>query len=108
MADFKEFGDKACSFAKNMADKANDAVEVQKLKAKIRDCIGASIYNRYKEDDTVDAEYLDPCGSIDEKYEEIAELNDKIDIIKGCMRCPNCQAPVNTGDAFCSKCGRPL
>ena len=118
MADFKEFGDKACNFAKNVADKANDAVEIQKIKAKIRETrhdiddiynsIGRSIYNRYKEDVVVDAEFMYACNNIDEKYDEIAELNDKIDIIKGCMRCSSCQSPVSPGDAYCIKCGAPV
>ncbi len=118
MADFKEFGDKACNFAKNVADKANDAVEIQKIKAKIREgkhCIddmynniGRAVYNRYREDIVVDAEFLSICNNIDEKYDEISELNDKIAVIKGCMRCTNCQAPINPHDAYCSKCGKPV
>lgn len=118
MADFKEFGDKACNFAKNVADRANDAVEIQKIKAKIRECkhdiddlynsIGRAVYNRYKEDIAVDAEFLHVCGSIDEKYDEISDLNDKIDTIKGCIRCSSCQAPLSPGSVYCSKCGTPV
>lgn len=118
MADFKEFGDKACNFAKNMADKANEAVEIQKLKSRIREekhdiddifnSIGRSVYNSYKEDAAVNSEFADACSRIDEKYDVIADLNDKIDAKKGCTRCANCQAVLNPGAAYCSKCGAPV
>ena len=59
MADFKEFGEKAAFFARSVADKASETVEVEKLKGKSRAYqkeieekylrIGKLVYGNHKE-----------------------------------------------------------
>lgn len=98
-----------------VADKTEQAIEIQKLKNQIhvmernndRDFkhIGKMIYYKHQQNETVDDCYVELCDAITERNASIEELKLKIAKIKGTDTCPNCEATLDQGAKYCSKCG---
>ncbi len=100
MADFfdsvkdglKSFGKTVSDTAEIVALKAEETVEVQKLKAKIcglkRDnnkdyqTIGKMVYEKFADEDVVDEAYADLCATIFKRKESIAEYKEEIEKIR--------------------------
>jgi|LFRM01.2.fsa_nt_gb uncharacterized small protein (DUF1192 family) len=89
---FKNFGEKAKKTAQKVGEKSSDLVEVGKLKvqiSQIRDDIrrskteiGQYFYDTYiNQTDLPEDKILLICEAIEEKYQEIDELNEKIERI---------------------------
>ncbi len=89
---FKNFGEKAKKTAQKVGEKSSDMVEVGKLKvqiSQIRDDIrrskteiGQYFYDTYiNQTDLPEDKILLICEAIEEKYQEIDELNEKIERI---------------------------
>lgn len=86
------FFDKIGEAAKNLGDKAGDAVETGKLNSKIKSenaaagedfkKIGEIYYNRYAASGVCDAEILELCQSVSAHYEAAAAAQAEIDKIK--------------------------
>lgn len=90
-----EISNKVKKVGSDVIDKAGEMVELGKYKArissqkseieKLQKQIGKYIYDQYSEDqelDFLDSEILDTCRAIDATYDEIAILENKIDMIK--------------------------
>ena len=89
---FKNFGEKAKKTAQKVGEKSSDLVEVGKLKVQISQIgddirrskteIGQYFYDTYiNQTDLPEDKILLICEAIEEKYQEIDELNEKIERI---------------------------
>jgi hypothetical protein len=91
-----EITSKVKKVGSEVIDKAGEMVELGKYKArissqkseieKLQRQIGKYVYDLYKEENEgefFDSEILDTCHAIDATYDEIAILENKIDMIKG-------------------------
>ena len=91
-----EITSKVRKVGSEVIDKAGEMVELGKYKArissqkseieKLQRQIGKYVYDLYKEENEsefFDSEILDTCHAIDATYDEIAILENKIDMIKG-------------------------
>ena len=95
--------------------KTEQTVEVQKIKNQIhvmernneRDYIdiGKMVYNKFKNGEGADSDYIELCDAIAERDAEIAKARKNIARIKGVGVCVKCGEPVGTGVVFCSNCG---
>lgn len=110
--------DKAGDVVSVVASKTEQTVEVQKIKSQIhvmernneRDFthIGKMIYHKFKKGEEVDAQYTELCEAISEREASIEEAKAEIAKIKGEDLCPNCDAHLESGAKFCSKCGTQI
>lgn len=95
--------------------KTEQTVEVQKIKNQIhvmernneRDYIdiGKIVYDKFKNGEGADADYIELCDAIAEREVEIAKAKKNIARIKGVGVCVNCGEHVESGVVFCSSCG---
>ncbi|WP_162300632.1 zinc ribbon domain-containing protein [Anaerosacchariphilus polymeriproducens] len=86
------FLDKLNSFAKNVGEKTNDVIEINKMNLKITNekasiaekqkLIGKYYYNKYTLGESVDDEVLVFCKAIDDHKRIIRESEDVIQMIK--------------------------
>ena len=98
-----------------VAKKTEQTVEVQKIKAQIhtmernndRDFkdIGKMIYDKFKNGEGADAEYIELCDAIAEREASIAKAKEEIAKIKGLDVCPECESHIEPDATFCPKCG---
>ncbi len=98
-----------------VAKKTEQTVEVQKIKNQIhvmernneRDYIdiGKMVYNKFKNGEGADSDYIELCDAIAERDAEIAKARKNIARIKGVGICVNCGEHVGTGVVFCANCG---
>ena len=98
-----------------VAKKTEQTVEVQKIKAQIhtmernndRDYkdIGKMIYDKFKNGEGADAEYIELCDAIAEREASIAKAKEEIAKIKGLDVCPECETHIEPDATFCPKCG---
>ena len=110
---------------KTITDKAEvakkateEAVEIQKIKSQIRNMersnerdfsdMGKKIYEKFKNSDVVDTEFVEFCEAIAGREEAIEAAKKQIADIKGLAVCPNCKESVNADVAYCPKCGTKL
>ena len=89
MSIFKDFGEKAKKTAKKVGEKSSDMVEVGKLKVKISQLqddirrskteIGQYFYESYIDQTEMPEDKIQPiCEAIKDNYQEIEEINEKI------------------------------
>jgi len=98
-----------------VAKRTEQTVEVQKIKAQIhtmernndRDYkdIGKMIYDKFKNGEGADAEYIELCDAIAEREASIAKAKEEIAKIKGLDVCPECDSHIEPDAKFCPKCG---
>ena len=110
--------DKAGDVVTVVANKTEQTVEVQKIKSQIhvmernneRDFthIGKMIYHKFKKGEDIDAQYAELCEVIAEREACIEESKAEIAKIKGNDVCPNCDAHLENGAKFFSKCGTQI
>lgn len=101
-----------------VAKKTEQTVEIQKIKGQIstmernneRDYkdIGKIIYNRFKNGEGADAEYIELCDAIAEREEAIAKAKQEIAGLKGLDVCPNCATHNEANAKYCQECGAKL
>ncbi|MDR0930812.1 MAG: zinc ribbon domain-containing protein [Clostridiales bacterium] len=128
------FLDTLGELAKNLGDKAGDAIELTKLSSKITSeekaigeaykQIGEVYYKKYKDGETLGEDVLPLCTEIDSRNTIIAETRAEIESKKteqvvaettadpvtqdeqpATKFCTGCGSPLPAGVAFCSKCG---
>lgn len=98
-----------------VAKKTEQTVEIQKIKSQIhvmersndRDYkdIGKMIYDKFKNGEGADAEYIELCDAIAEREASIAKAKEEIAKIKGLDVCPECESHIEPDATFCPKCG---
>lgn len=101
-----------------ISKKAEETVEITKIKSQIgtmernneRDYkdIGKMIYERYKQGEVVDGDFIEFCEAISEREDSICKAKEEIANLKGLEVCPKCDAHVEAGVHFCPKCGANL
>jgi len=124
------FFDKLNNLAKNVGDKANDAIEMTKLNSKINSeksaitedykKIGEFYYEKYSNEHAFDTEVADFLSSIDAHKAAISEVEAQLKSLKeetaqqavqssaGSVVCPSCGKANAVGIKFCSECGTKL
>ena len=98
--------------------KAGDVIEIQKLKAQIRELargnaedlmeLGQSIYDRFENGEELDEASKGLCEAIASRKESIEEYENKIEGLKGACECTRCGKMVAKDMAFCPYCGSPV
>lgn len=112
---FKEFGKKIGQAAKNTAKKAEEGIEIQKVKGKIKDKensisgfmkqIGVVALEKYEKGEKTFEEAEELCKQIEEAREAIKDLEGEILELRHIRVCPSCGAENEDEVAFCPKCG---
>ncbi len=127
MAFLNEISKKLTSTGQEAVQKAKDVAEITKVNSQIAELekkidglkleIGKivviqsveeateNLKNRVEEKQDKIAEYI---LKIRELERQIQEGKERITILKGATRCPNCGNEVQNGLAFCGKCGTKL
>jgi len=77
----------------DIGKKADETIEIQKKKSDVRSLtranerdyshIGRMVYEKFKNAEVVDLDYITLCESIEQRCEEIASIEDDIKNIKG-------------------------
>ena len=71
--------------------------------------IGKMMYDAYKAGEEPNADTIaEQCVLLDEYFEEINELKNKINDIKNVKTCPVCGEKVKADHNFCPKCGKNM
>ena len=125
------FFDKLNDLAKNVGDKANDAIETTKLNSKINTekaaiaeefkKIGEHYYTKHTAGETIDSEIEEFIVAIDSHKTVILEAEMQIRALKeeaaaphapiasvGSLVCPACGKQNKPGTKFCCECGGKL
>ena len=107
---------KVTDTAKAAAKISGSVVEITKLnmsinaeEEKIRKLyteIGKQLYEDYTDGKAVSEELLRKCVKIDEIFENIAEMKDKILELRNVKACPNCGTILDIEMEYCHKCGK--
>lgn len=110
---FNKVANKISTTSKDVASKAKDQAEIFSLNGQISSQeeivkktygeIGKYVYENQK--DGAPNEVAEKFAIIDAALTEIAGLKDQINKIKGVKNCPQCNAEVARGTAFCPDCG---
>jgi len=113
MAFFEKVGGTLAAKSRDVADKAREMAEVNRLNGQIHSQesmaekiyveIGKLVYQNREDWQSMDVnsqlERLDAIG------EEIARLQKEILWVKGIRKCENCGAEIDRNVSFCPKCG---
>ena len=115
---FEDLGKRLSETAEAVTAKAGDAIEIQKLKAQIRELargnaedlmeLGQSIYDRFENGEELDEASKGLCEAIASRKESIEEYENKIEGLKGACECTRCGKMVAKDMAFCPYCGSPV
>ncbi len=117
---FEDLGQKIAETAEKVTNKAEDAVEVTRIKNQIRnlECankedfieIGKKIYTHYQAGEEIDSEYADICEAIENRRESIRKYEKQISDVKGTAVCQTCgkSVPREKDSKFCPYCGQKL
>ncbi|HEY8350622.1 MAG TPA: zinc-ribbon domain-containing protein [Clostridia bacterium] len=107
---------KVTDTAKAAAKISGSVVEITKLnmsinaeEEKIRKLyteIGKQLYEDYTDGKAVSEELLRKCVKIDEIFENIADMKDKILELRNVKACPNCGTILDIEMEYCHKCGK--
>lgn len=101
--------------ADTVSAKANEVVELQKIKSQIRTLernndndyieLGKMIYDKFKAGEAVAEEEKGFCEAIQSREESIAEYMQKMVLVKGDIECDICGKVVSKGMSYCPYCG---
>ena len=115
---FEDLGKRLGETAETVTARANEAIEIQKLKGQIRELsrgnavdlmeLGRSIYDRYKNGEELDGTSKGLCDAIKNREGSIEEYEKKISLLKGAGECPKCGKMVARDMAFCPYCGESV
>lgn len=93
MADFfEELGKRISDVASDLGKKTEDTIEIQKIKGDIRSLqrandrdlmdLGRMVYDKFQKGEIADTDYIDLCGNIEKREEEIEKQEEEIARIK--------------------------
>lgn len=115
MAFFDDLGRKLTSVSQSAVQKTKDVADIAKINAEISELertannlyyqIGKLYVAKHAAD--YESDFSGMIGSVIESERKIAECRQKIQDIKGVVRCEKCGADIPAGAAFCSFCGAP-
>lgn len=117
MAFFDNIGDVLSNKGKEAADAAKKLAEIANLKAQIANGeaevrknyrkLGEAYYNAYK-DSEVTCEFEEQIQAVRDAAKAVAELQKKVNTLRGGMECSQCNAVIPVDSAFCPKCGHKI
>lgn len=93
MADFfEELGKRISDAASDLGKKTEDTIEIQKIKGDIRSLkrandrdlmdLGRMLYDKFQKGEIQDTDYIELCGNIEKREEEIEKQEEEIVRIK--------------------------
>lgn len=90
---FDKVGKRVSEVAGDIGKKADETIEIQKKRSDIRALeranerdyshIGRMVYEKFKNAEVVDMDYITLCEAIEKRAEEISDIEDVIESIKG-------------------------
>ena len=92
---------------RELGARAEQTIEAQKIRSKIKGDIGDIVYRRHSQGDGIDSELSALCQEIDQHYLKIREYKDNAANLKGEKICPSCEREVDINVSFCPYCGTP-
>jgi hypothetical protein len=110
-----EFKEKFAKTAKIAVKKSNELVEITKLsfnsseiQGEINDIykqIGRIIYESYCEGALFGDDITTKCEKITGKSKDLAEIKEKLSVLKNIKVCQNCKRDVPAASIYCPSCG---
>lgn len=104
----------AASTAKEKSKELLDAAKVSKriselegTISQLKEEIGEQFYQAYSAG-TEPEQLMEKCEQIDALRQELCELRQELDRIKGTMHCPHCGEALEQAGLFCPHCGGKL
>lgn len=104
--------------AELVGNKANEAMEVQRLKNQIRTLernneddlaeLGRVLYEKFLNGEELEAEEEALCEAIQDREESIEEYNEQIVELRGDTNCAACGKSIAKGMAYCPYCGEKV
>ena len=104
--------------AEFVGNKANEAMEVQRLKNQIRTLernneddlaeLGRVLYEKFLNGEELEAEEEALCEAIQDREESIEEYNEQIVELRGDTNCAACGKSIAKGMAYCPYCGEKV
>lgn len=118
MALFDNVVEKTKDIAEVAYKKANDVVDISKLKLSESDIkrniskeyekLGKIVYNAKKTDTDIEDMIKDSISEVDTLYSKLNEIKEQIALSKDKVICSSCHAENEPGFVFCYKCGTKL
>lgn len=112
---FEDLGKRLEETAETMTNKAGEAIEIQRLKGKVRALarenavdlmeMGRMVYESYKKGESVDEKSKTLCDAVIGREENMKEYNKKIAHLKGGYECASCGKMVGKDMIYCPYCG---
>lgn len=85
-----------------------NAADLQKEVSKKYEILGRIVYDSFKSGNSDNTGFKEHIESIDQLYQQIDEVNEKINALRKKASCPNCGFDNDEKAAFCSRCGAKL
>ncbi|MBS5387485.1 MAG: zinc ribbon domain-containing protein [Clostridiales bacterium] len=115
---FEDLGKRIGETAETVANKAGEAVEIQRLRSQIRSLerenekdlteIGNIIYRLYRKNKKVEEEAAAYCEAIENREDSIREYQHKIVEVRGAVKCHACGRMAAKEMSFCPYCGEKI
>ncbi len=111
----EDIGKRIGETAEIVGNRANEALEIQKLKSQIRALergnaddlaeLGEMIYAQFKDGSQLSEEAQSLCEAIRDREESIEDCRQQISDVRGDCRCEVCGKSVSRDMAYCPYCG---
>lgn len=115
---FEDLGKKITETADMLTKKTEKVMEIQKLQNQIRNLeranerdlkdLGRMVFVAYKTDGDVKEPYHELCENLKQREENIEDLKNQLEELRGSGKCPVCSAAVQEDMSFCPQCGAKL
>lgn len=111
----ENLGRKIGDTAETMANKAGDAVEIQRLRSQIKSLeyssekdyveLGKMTYDKFKAEELLAEQASAICEAICSREKRISKYEEQICKIKGSVKCGGCDKAVEKEMTYCPHCG---
>lgn len=115
---FEDLGRKIGETTETVTSKANEMMEIQRLRNQIRSLerdnekdmlkLGKMVYDSYKAGNVVEVQAEEYCQAIEDRKSEIEKYNGQIEQVKGAASCEICGKSVAKEMAYCPYCGAKM
>lgn len=112
---FEDLGKKITETAGAVTKKTEEMMETQKIKSQIRleernkenalQELGKQVYDRYRNGEIVDADFVGLCEAIEQYEEAVQSCLKELAELKGMTLCKNCNGELQAEIVYCPKCG---
>ena len=118
MTSFDDVVSKAKTVADAAGKKTSELIETAKLKLEVVDLekeirttlegLGRLVYDSKKSGQDVGTLVDESAANLDDQHERLRALIEKIDALRGQLRCARCGVNNPQDADYCKKCGAPL